>query len=450
LRRNSQGRSGTRRAARAGLITALTILSCGGPSPRELKTTVAKDSRGAPLTALSLPEVSPKSTVESTLPVLFATDRAYVDETVERLIPAQIYETKGRALGHGTTLDLVVTRGKPHYEIRADELRLELPLELSLDVKGTLGPFKLHYGRCRPTVLVEAVFPTSLGPELYVPEPSLKTKLEQGCHLAGFDVNPILERELESHRQRAERTLREQLKRSHRLLTERAHELQEDLETTRTVCPHLTLQKLVQSPLIEVDGVLSTSLGVRGIIVNDCGKPPNEPTAVERRDERLRFDLAEQTLFDWSTLLRFIDPILSQHGLLRQPAQLRSANTPQGERIALGISGDKLNGWVFLSTRVEDNHVRFVAREADDPDLLKQIGKLIATVALPVDVTTTERHATQLLQKSIALSRLELSRPELKAKLAITRERLQTSLDTQLTPQGVMLSIHVSEPVLVP
>jgi hypothetical protein len=184
--------------------------------------------------------------------------------------------------------------------------------------------------------------------------------------------------------------------------------------------------------------------------VNDCGKPPNEPTAVERRDERLRFDLAEQTLFDWSTLLRFIDPILSQHGLLRQPAQLRSANTPQGERIALGISGDKLNGWVFLSTRVEDNHVRFVAREADDPDLLKQIGKLIATVALPVDVTTTERHATQLLQKSIALSRLELSRPELKAKLAITRERLQTSLDTQLTPQGVMLSIHVSEPVLVP
>ena len=101
-----------------------------------------------------------------------------VDVTVERLVPKRLHEEQGREVGPGTKLDLVVTRRKPRYSLKDGALLLELPMELSIDVKSRLGPIELNLGHCEPELLAQVQLPTRLVQRFEPPRTGPQASLE--------------------------------------------------------------------------------------------------------------------------------------------------------------------------------------------------------------------------------------------------------------------------------
>jgi hypothetical protein len=423
---------------------ALALTACGVTTPTE--TPAATNlAPPPPLQPLSYPAVSAKPEAESTLPLFFAVDRAFLNDAVERWVPTRLHEEKGREVGPGTTLDLVVTRRQPTLAVKDETLALEVPLALSIDVKSRLGPIELNLGHCGPEVNAKVTLPTRLQDDLSLPAPNLSLELKQPCRLSGFDVTALLTQELQKQQARGEKELRAGVRRASKILSTQAQGLGEVLDATDPVCPRFLPRQIVQSPLEERASVLSASLSLRGTLVSSCAAPPPITLSVEHSKRRLPFVLVESRLVVWETLSRELGPILKAHGLEAEPHRWSSAVTPRGERLALGLRGEKSSGWVFLTAVVQNGTLRLLAEHSDNPELLRALQSLLVGLTVPCDVTRAESLAKKLFTQTSQRSQVHLKEPELRRRLVLEVEALETAVDTAIVPEGVRLLVQVRE-----
>jgi hypothetical protein len=432
------------------ISAALVFTACSGASQSESRTATDPASLAAPLpplAKLNYPPVSTKVTPDSSIPVFVAVDRRFIHDSVERWVPRRLHEEKGREVGPGTTLDLTVTRQVPRFSVKDDTLFLELPVQLSIDVKSRLGPISLNLGHCEPEVVAKAQILTQLRQDLRLNEPELTLELLAPCRLAGFDVSDLIHQELSKQQKRAKHELHEGVIRASRILEKQIQRTTANLDPNDPSCPRFFPVTLVQSPVEESGGVFSLSLNLRGSIVHRCELEAPALKAVEHAGKRLPFDVVESTLIDWATLSRELDPILRQHGLEVPPHQLVSAVTPKGERIALGISGQKTNGWVFLTAQVQNGMLRLVAMESDNAPLQNQLQSLLVGFTLPVNVKPLETVGKQLFSQTTQYSIVQVNEKSLASKLALSLDDLETAIVTEIVPEGVALRIHLREPI---
>lgn len=429
---------------RAAATLALCLPACGG-APAAPPPVVSATRTPQALQPLGLPEVQAKPLARTTVPVPFAVDRASVEEFVEQFLPKR-YGERGRAVGHGVKLDVDVTRGTPTYEAKGDALELSLPLALSLDVHRRLGPINLALGHCEPPLLAKVRLFPLLSPELTVRTPEVELTLKQRCSFSGFDVSAIIEDELGQQQRRALGELDKALKVLPLLLTTQVKRFETPLARADGRCPHLRVEHVLQSPLIETDNVLTMTLGVEGAIVDNCDPELSSQLSVEQRSSPIRFEVVTQSLITWEALSRALDPILSKHGFVDSPLRLTSAQTPQGERIALGLSSQRATGWVLLEPQIEGTQLRLVARESNDHTLLAQLQPLLVQLSIPLALTEHAANARKLFELARPLSQVHLSAPRTKARLTVTTEQLSTKARPQLDPNGINVVFSTEGP----
>jgi hypothetical protein len=432
------------------ISTALVFTACSGAPQSASQTAINRPPLGTPLpplTKLNYPPVSTKVAPVSSIPVFVAVDRRFIHDAVERWVPRRLHEEKGREVGPGTTLDLTVTRQDPHFNVKDDTFFLELPLRLFIDVKSRLGPLSLNLGHCEPEIVAKAQFPTQLRQDLRLKEPDLTLELTSACRLSGFDVSDLLHQELGKQQKRAKREINEGVERAARILEKQIQKTTANLDANDSSCPRFSPVQLVQSPVEESNGVFSLSLNLRGSIVHGCALEAPELKTVVHERQRLPFDVVESTLIDWVTLSRELDPILRQHGLEVTPHQLLSVATPSGDRIALGVSGEKTNGWVFLTAQVQNGMLRLVALESDNPPLREQLQSLLVGFTLPVDVNPLVNLGKRLFTQTTQYSVVQVNDPSLASKLTLTVDELETAIVTEIVSEGVALRIHLREPL---
>ena len=418
------------------VLAILNGFGCGG-SPKQ--ASVASDATGAhaanvptALAPLSLPEVTEKSPPESTIAVTFSVERKYIDTNVEKYAPKRLHEERGRDIGSGVKLDLVVTRGIPSYSVTATEVLLQLPVGISIDVRRRIGPIDLNLGHCNPNVLASAKVFTTLGPNLTVQAPEISLKLTEPCHLSGFDVTGIVETEIDKQKPHIERQIREQMSVVVPLLKAQVLSFEQNLAANELGCARFLTERILQAPLSEQGDVLSTSIALQGQMTQDCGTITQKPLDVVQTKAPLRFDVNEPSRITWQALLRDLDPLFQQTGVGNAPLQMRSAKTPAGERVALGISG-KASGWVFLEPRVESSRLLFVVREAENAALRKRVTEVLAQFALPIDLAQVKNHALALAERARRLSFVERS------NVVGAATRLETVLVPMIEPAGLLL-----------
>ncbi|MGC4068783.1 MAG: hypothetical protein QM784_29885 [Polyangiaceae bacterium] len=309
-----------------GLPSGLT--GCGGAASNAPHEGGSGTSRGT-LPPLSLPEAVEKADPVSVLPIVLAADREFIDALVDRYVPERLHEEKGRTLGHGVTLDLEVTRKRPRYAVRDEILDVELPIDLDIEVGRRVGPIDLHLGRCRPHVLATVRVPTRLGSELEVSLPELSITLQDRCHLSGFDVSREIEEEIEKQERHARREMKQRIADARELVLSQRRALEAWLAATSPGCPRFRPTGLFQAPLVERDGVFSTSVGLIGHFSKECDAPHDDALRLEQRATSPAFELVETRRLPWATLRDALTPALSKLGLTA-PIELRSAKTDKG------------------------------------------------------------------------------------------------------------------------
>jgi hypothetical protein len=393
-------------------------------------------TRAETLGPLALPEVAEKSDPPSVLPIVLAADRAFIDALVEHYVPERLHEEKGRALGHGITLDLQVSRKLPRYTVRNEILDVELPITLDIDVGRRMGPIDLRLGSCRPNVLAKIHASTRLGPELEVSPPELHIALQDRCQLSGFDVSRAIEEEIDKQERHARRELKQRVAEVRDLVLSRRRALEDWLASTSPECPRFRPEGLFQSPLVEHDGVFSTSVGLVGHFSKACDAPPEGTLRLEQRATSPVFELAVTRRLDWATLRTTLEPALSKLGLTA-PIELRSAKTAQGERVAVGLTTSRDAGWILCEPVVIQGTLTFVAKESASPTLLAAAAPLLGQVAIAEDQRALDERSRTLFDRVRALSQLHVSAPNERRRLWNDDATLESADEALVDPKGI-------------
>jgi hypothetical protein len=423
------------------LLVALTLVACGPPAQPGPQVSATP----AVLQPLGLPEVRPKPVPLSTVPVAFAIDRASVSDLLEEFAPKRQTEN-GRSVGHGIKLDLTITRGATDYGVKGGELSVEVPITLSIEPHRKIGPIDLSLGHCEPRLLAVARIDPRLSSKLTLRTPKVDITLKDRCNLSGFDVSSLIEEEVDKQEKRGLREFERASAIVPNLLLAQAKGFEKPLGQKSGSCPHLRVERLLQSPLDETDQVLSMTLGVEGPLVDRCEPEPSSRPSVESRPGQIRFVIATSDLVSWETLSRVLDPILAQEGLLGEPLRLVSAETPDGDRVALGVTSQKATGWVLLTPRIESNELRLAATSSTNSALLSQLQPRLDQVRLALPKTDQQAYARELLKRTQALSQVRLRDRKAEARFTQSPEQLRTGASAEVEPGGISLVVRTEGP----
>jgi hypothetical protein len=413
-------------------------------SPPHGGRNVSPPVRQGTLKPLLLPEVTQKAEPTSVLPILLAADRNFVDALIDRYVPERLHEEKGRRLGHGLSLDLSVSRSRPTYAARNQLLEIELPISLDIEVGRKMGPIDLKLGRCHPKLLAKLRVSTRLGPELEVQSPELEIVLKDRCRIAGFDVSPFIEEEIAKQERHAKREMKQRIADARSLVLDQRRVLEDWLAAASPACPRFHPEGLFQSPIVERDGVFSTSVGLLGRMTADCGPKSENVLRLEQRETRPAFELVETRRIDWEALRGALTTALAQLNPTSR-LELRSAKTDAGERIAVGITTGQEAGWVFCVPIVAGGALRLVAKESASAPLLAAVSPLLSQVALTANTSELDERSRTLFDQVRRLSQVHVTAPVERRRLLNDAAILDANEEALVDPSGIWIVLRRRE-----
>jgi hypothetical protein len=365
---------------------------------------------------------------------------------LEEQIPRLLHQESNREVVSGIWLDVRVSRGPIELRVHEQRATLSAPILLDLDARSRLGPILVRLGQCRSSVDFELESTTALGADGKLPHPTGRATVRVPCRLSGFDVTPIVEREIHQRLATMQEQITERVSGANAFVSEIHEGLFRRLSTLGSGCLHFIPEKLRQSPVVEEQGAAVVRLAVRGLVVERCGEPVALPViAVEATDASPRFELSWPRRIAFTELGARLTQILVEAGQPDVKVEVRSVRQGDVSRAALLIRAPKHHGTVYASPQWSDLGITLVDFRSKDARLLAFVRPLLEKLKLPVDFGAFDALVQEVVATTHELTPILGQSAALKERYLVQSSELRASVEVQLEQDALVVVARRSQ-----
>ncbi len=394
------------------------------------------------LPGLALTEVEQKLPVPTRIPMTVAVELDWAQAELSQRIPQLLHQGSNRQVAPGIWIDDTVTRGAIDFRIRNDGVTGHVPIELQLDVRSKIGGMTLPLGHCRSTIDGELDLPIKLASDGKLQRPSVKANPREPCRLSGFDVTPLLAREIGQRLAAAEDQISAHMLQASAVVHQIHEELYRRLSNATVGCHRFVPAKLLQAPLVLEQGVVVSRFMFEGGLASNCGATTVPSMLVEEATAPTGFDLAWSTRLGLGELNVAIAEHLRLRGVVGEVKRIRAVHRDDVDQLALYIQAQKANGWVFARPIIAANALALGSVTSQQPDLLDAMKTALETLSLPIDTMGAETLAHQVVLASNEATQAFGNAPELKLRYETREAELRTTIEVMLERDGLVVTVH--------
>jgi hypothetical protein len=391
---------------------------------------------------LSLFEVESKSTPLTRVPVIVAIELAWAKAEIEQRIPAQLHQEANREVAPGVAIDARVTRGAVDIRVRDQSIIGLVPIELQLQARSRLGQLVVPLGQCRTTIDVELGLPIKLSSDGKLQQPVVSAELREPCRLSGFDITPIIRREIDQRLAAAQTQISEHMGQANATLQQIHAELWQRLSNTAVGCQRFLPSKLLQAPLTVEQGVAVIRFAVQGRVTNDCEKVTRSSMFVEAVDAPVGFDLALPARLGMPELADATASHLRANGVDASVKTVRATRADDIDQLAFYVQSTKTKGWLLARPVVSGNALTLGSIASTQSKLHAAVRPALQTVAWPIDKTSAESLAHEVVVAANQATQAFGSTSDLKSRFQIREAKLETTNDVQIDRDAVVIVVH--------
>ena len=394
------------------------------------------------LPVLALPQVEPKTVAPSRVPVVFSAELSWAKAVLSERIPELLYQVADRQVAAGVAVDATVRRGVIDIRVRDDGATGLLPLDVDIAVKSRLGKMLLQLGRCHTTVDVELDVPLRLANDGTLPEPTTRATLRTPCRLSGFDVTPFLRYEIDQRLSDARDQISRHMGQANEMLKQAQTELRRHLAQASVGCVRLLPVKFMQGPITVDNGVVLDKIVAVGDLTSDCRTNLEASPRVEQLFGSAEFDLAWPSRLPLAQLRDLLAQRFTEKKVSGQLTEIRAVRLDESDQLAIYCEMPNARGWVFARPAVVGNTLALRSVTAQRPELLRVVAPVLESLAMPIDTTSSEILANQVLAAANEAGQGIGATPNLKARYAIREADLRTVIEPLLDREALIVVVR--------
>lgn len=386
-----------------------------------------------PVSAAPAPAVDTTLVPESTIPVLIGVDLAWAKAQLEERIPKRLYQEQGREVARGISIDVQIERRDLRLRTTADRIGASTELLLDLDVRTSFGNLSGRLGRCRAIVAVDVDMSLRFSPEGKLSPPETTAAVREPCSLSGFNVTPILERELEQRLADARALAQKHLDEFNLELAKVSQEATRRIAQPVSGCLRFVPDKILQGP-VETDGsVASIWLALSGKVAEDCAANEKPRLAFESVDPAPRFEFASSLRIPMSEfragLARHLDGANDRIELLA----VRARRLDGKDLLALKVRKRQRSAWILTRPEIRTDLLTLTVEQAKSTPLHAAIKQRLETFTWQFDPRAADALSARLNAMAREYSVLLGAPTEL-------RDRRLTVLESKTTSGATLAS----------
>lgn len=413
-------------------IAALATLVWTGPA--------AAAARAAHKSAMR--EVEPKTAPLTRVPVTIAIELAWAKAELAQRIPEQLHQESNREVAPGIAIDARVTRGRIDIRVRDDAIIGIVPIELQLRARSKLGQLVVPLGQCHTTIDTELGLPTKLSSDGKLQQLFAKAELRAPCRLTGFDITPIIRREIDQRLAAAQTQISEHMGQVNATLQQILAELWRRLSNAAVGCQRFLPNKLLQAPLTVEQDVAVARFAVQGRVTNDCESAKPSSMMVEAVATPVGFDLALPVRLGLSELAGVSAGRLQANGVDASIETVHAVRADDIDQLAFDVHSTKAKGRIFARPVVSGSALTLVSVSSKQPKLLDWVRSAFETVALPLDKSSAESLAHEVVVVANEATQAFGSTPDLRSRFQIRDAKLETAHEVQIDRDAVVVVVH--------
>jgi len=309
-------------------------------------------------------------------------------------------------------------------------------------VRSKIGGMTLPMGHCQSTIDAELHLPSTLASDGKLARPSFKAIPREPCRLSGFDVTPLLQRELAQRLVAAEDQISEHMIEANAVLNRIHAELYRRLSNAAVGCQRFLPSKLLQAPLVLEQGTVVGRFVVEGGLASGCEEATVPGMVVGSVAAPLGFDLAWSRRLGLSELGAIVAEHLRTNGVVGAVSGVRSVRRDEVDQVALYVKLSRASGWVFARPIMVANALALTSVTAQNNDLLAAVKSLLEGLSLPIDVVGADPLAHLLVLASNEATQAFGNTPDLKTRYQTRESELRTEAEALVDRDAIVVVVH--------